>query len=146
MWNGIKREEFFLPQWSAAEWFSFSVSLSFCHFCPKSLLQTLCDLFLSPSLIYFELLSTGIKSASLNFADGSLWTVNSCFSYHSPTQSVITLIITLTIIINTIAINYDHQRYFDHSVRLANQSAVVSTVFQTDSAYNYSQKNRTQNN
>lgn len=76
-----------------------------------------------------EGLSTGIKSALLNFADSSLWNVNSCFSSHPPPQSVITLIITFTIIIIiiiAIAIIFNHHPCFEHSIFLSFNMLVKS--------------------
>lgn len=142
MWNRIKREGF-LPSSD----FHSSVSQCFCLRFFLSLLQTLSlwdPSFNRPVLIWVivpflfapifcerrqrgafsldppaEGSSMGIKSALLNFADGSLWTVNSCFSFHPPPCAVITPVITLTIIILiTIALTiiFNHPSCFDHSI------------------------------
>lgn len=135
--------ERWFSQWCVAEWLSFSDGLCFFYNFFLSLLQTLslCELFLNPLFFYLsyysfilhtlfvtlqlqgfgvcpsaEGLSMGIKSALFNFVDGSLWTVNSCFSFHPQPSSVITLIIGLSFITMAIAIIFNHRPHFDHSI------------------------------
>lgn len=123
MWNGIKREDFgravvftVVCGWVVRFLTQTAVFLSSLFL--KSLLQTLCDLFLNRLFFYLSYYcpraSNQLYSISMT-AHSELSTV----AFLLKTQSVITLIITLAIIINTIAVNFDHRRYFDPSICLS---------------------------
>lgn len=88
---------------------------------------------------------SSIKLSLLNFADGSVRTVNSCFCSRPPTLSVVTLIIALAVIITiAIPIILNHRPLFwvfNLSI-LNNHSPVVSAGLHAESHYNRTQKNR----